>query len=167
MELFDQLNAHRYLYLTHLEEPEDNALRLIITEGRLGEHSDPPDPSLEGLGRLVTGTRPIVADELCAVYEIHFEDYIAYAVLNESYTVWDETEKFEGRLFRIYSESKFLAYIAAGTIATHDYPGPFKHYGVACLNHIIEVASTKPPTVTLLRPSTAGGAASVPESTTP
>jgi hypothetical protein len=155
VELFDQLNAHRYLYLTHLEEPEDNALRLIVTEARRGEPSDAPDPSLEGLGRLATGTRPIVADERCAVYELHFEDYIAYAVLNESFIVADEREKFEGRLFRIYSESKFLAYIAAGTIATADYPGPFKHYELACLNHIIEIASTEPPTITLLRPSTA------------
>jgi hypothetical protein len=155
VELFDQLNAHRYLYLTHLEEPEDNALRLIVTEARLGEPSDVPDPSLEGLGRLATATRPIVADEQCAEYEIHFDDYIAYAVLNESFTVWDDSEKFEGRIFRIYSESKFLSYIAAGTIATDDYPGPFKHYGVACLNHIIEVASTEPPRITLLRPSTA------------
>lgn len=69
--------------------------------------------------------------------------------------IWDHSEKFEGRLFRIYAESKFLSYIAAGTIATHDYPGPFKHYGIVCVNHVIEVASTEPPTITLLRPSTA------------
>jgi len=120
--------------------------------------SGPPDPALEGLGRLATGNHPIVADERSAEYEIHFEDYIAYAVLNESFTVHDESEKFEGRLFRIYSESKFLEYIAAGTIATDDYPGPFKHHGIACLNHIIEVASMEPPTITLLRPSTATAA---------
>lgn len=49
VELFDQLNAHRNLYLTHLEEPEDNALRLIVTEGRLGEHSDAPTRRWKGL----------------------------------------------------------------------------------------------------------------------
>jgi hypothetical protein len=153
MSVIDDINAHRYLYLTHLEEPEDNVLRLIVTEGRVDTTSKPE--GMEGLGRLATDSRPIVADELCAAYEVRFEQYIAYAVLNESFTVRDDAEKFEGKLFRTYSESKFLTYVRTATIASDDYPGPFTHYGIVCLNHIIDVTSSDAPRITLVHPPTA------------
>jgi hypothetical protein len=148
VNVLERINSHRYLFLTEISEPEDNALRLIVTEGRLGEEVT---EGLEGLGRIAEGSRAIVADEQSARYEILFEHYIAYAVLNESITVWDDEQTFEGKLFRVYSESKFLTYVASGTIANNDYPGPFRHYGIACQNHVVEVASTQPPLVTVLR----------------
>ena len=150
MDVIDRINAHRYLYLTEVHEPRDLLLRLVVTEGRhaQSDHSGP-----EGLGGPASSYGAIVADERSAAYEIQFDQYIAYAVLNESFTVWDDEEKFEGTLFRTYSQSKFLAYVRAGTIASDDHPGPFKHYGVVCLNHIIEVASPRAPKITMLRAS--------------
>ena len=148
MDAVEQLNAHAYLYLTELTEPADNVLRLVVSEGR--EPQGAPR-STRPFGRLASQSRPIVADEMSASYEILFEQYIAYSVLNESFTVWDETEKFQGHLFRTYSESKFLAYVRAATIASAEYPGLFIHYGVVCLNHVVEVASTTPPRVTQIR----------------
>lgn len=145
MNAIDQINSHRYLYVTEIGEPRDNALRVVVTAGRIG------DEAAEGLEDVAPDSREVVADAEPPSYEILFEHYIAYSVLNESFTVWDDEETFEGKLFRIYSESKFLTYIAAGTIATDDYPGPFRHYGIAALNHIVEVASMQPPRVTVLR----------------
>ena len=151
MNLIDRINQHRYLYLTELGEPEDNVLRLVVTEGRVGDDfAQPQDRELAGL---MANSRPIVVDEMSAAYEIVFEQYIAYTVLNESFTVWDDAEKFEGRLFRLYSASRFLSYVGTGTIASADYPGPYIHYGVVCLNHVIEVASTTAPIIRMLRHS--------------
>src|SRR5436190_23147268 len=106
MSAEEQINAHAYLYLTELTEPEDNVLRLVVTEGRVTEPRERP--------RLVGGPaseyRSIVEDDMSASYEIVFKQYIAYSVVNESFTVWNDNEKFEGKLFRRYSASEFLTY---------------------------------------------------------
>lgn len=81
--------------------------------------------------------------------QLEFESYIRYSILNESFTVWDDYEEFEGEIFRIFSKSRYLDFIAAGTIATEDYPGPFKHYGIAGLNHIVDIVSTVEPKITI------------------
>jgi hypothetical protein len=148
MNLFNRINEHRYLYLTELSEPEDNVLRLIVTEGRTGDEAGAP--AGDEVAETMSKSSPILADG-SAAYELIFDQYIAYAVLNESFTVRDDAEKFEGKLFRIYSESKFLSYVSAGTIATADYPGSYKHYGLVCLNHVVEIASTADPVITMLR----------------
>jgi hypothetical protein len=148
MQAIEQLNAHAYLYLTELAEPADNLLRLVVTEGRVRDAEGVRvRQAAKLLGPFASETLPIIADELSASYEILFEQYIAYSVLNESFTVWDDSEKFRGKLFRTYSESKFLTFVHAATIASDEYPGPYTHYGVVCLNHIVEVASTLPPRI--------------------
>ena len=69
---------------------------------------------------------------------------------NESFTVMDEYEVYKGNAFRIYSRSRYIDFIELSTIASNDYPGPFKHYGIIALNHIVDIISTDAPTVTLI-----------------
>jgi hypothetical protein len=148
MNLFDAINSHRYLYLLELGEPEDNVLRLIVAEGRT---LTPDKPS----GNLTISTAaPIVADEQSAKYELLFESYVAYSVRNESFTVVDNEERFEGGLFRIYTASPFLQYVGAATIASDDFGGPYQHYGLLCLNHIVDIASAEKPRVRVLQRET-------------
>ena len=33
------------------------------------------------------------------------------------------------------------------TFASEEYPGPYKHYGVNCLNHIIDIVSETDPII--------------------
>lgn len=79
--------------------------------------------------------------------QVEFESYIGYSILNESYTIWDDYEQFEGKIFRIFSKSRYLDFITLGTIATEEYPGPYKHYGIAALNHIVNIVSTSEPII--------------------
>ena len=144
------LDAHRWLYLTEITEPEENVLWLRIEEGRVLDRVVGTHPVLSG--------RPIVADELGAAYEVVFPAYVAYAVRNESYTVADPYEVFTGRLAVTYTRSRFLDFVGAGTIASPAYPGPFTHYGLLCLNHIVDVAALEPPVVRVLRRGAGGGA---------
>ncbi len=88
--------------------------------------------------------------EGCRVFEVVWGSYIAYSVRNESYVANDKYEQCEGRLLVKYSKSRFLDYVASGTFATAEYPGPFTHWGIICGNHIIDVASTEEPVVGLL-----------------
>ncbi|MCB2387447.1 hypothetical protein [Thalassolituus alkanivorans] len=138
--------------MIEIQETYKDCLRIVIAEAGVSnavpEISSDKEPD-KALRKLLSESKPIEVTDDSAHYEIVFDDYIAYAVTNESYDGGIE-EKFEGRLARIYSESAFLNYIGQGTFATEDYPGPFVHYGFCCLNQIIDVVSERPPTVKLI-----------------
>ena len=148
MNLIEQIDNHEYLYLTDIGEPEANLLRVVIEEAKAtrGETR-----SLEVGSGKISELRPIVSDESCKRYEIVFGSYIAYCVRNESYVVMDQTDVFTGRLFNVYSESQFLEYVRAATIASEDYPGKFVHYGINCLDHILDVVSIDEPAINILQ----------------
>ena len=150
--MFSEMNQHKYLDMIEIQETYTDSLRIVIAEA--GVIDDAPEISAEEepnekLRELLNSSKPIEVTSSSANYEIIFDNYIAYAVTNESYAGGID-EVFEGRLARIYSESAFLNYIGQGTFATSDYPGPFKHYGFCCLNQIIDIVSEEPPTVKLV-----------------
>jgi len=146
MSLIEQIDQHEYLYLTEIGEPATNVLRILITEAKASSETEDID-----LGTAkITDAHPIVSDETCNEYEIIFWSYIAYTVLNESYTTADESETFSGRFFRVYSKSHFLDYVRLATFATADYPGKFTHYEIVCLDHIVEVVSVDEPEIKIL-----------------
>lgn len=147
MKYFDKINSHKYLYLTDIGEPDENELRLVIEEAK----ASGPVEDINVGDTVIEGTRAIESTEGCAAYEVYFEDYVGYSVLNESYVTGDDSEVFEGRIFCIYTKSHYLDYIQNGTFATDDYPGPFKHYGFNCLNHIVDVASMSEPKIKQIR----------------
>ena len=147
MNLIEQINNHKYLYLTEIGEPEDNVLRLVMEQAAVGgdEHD------LKVGNTVISGLRDIASDESCFSYEVIFESYIAYSVINESFTQVDESEVYTGNLFRVYSRSHFLDYVKVATFASKDYPGAFSHYEIVALNHIVEIVSVDSPTINILR----------------
>ena len=150
--MFSAMNKHKYLDMIEIQETYTDCLRIVIAEagvsGAAPEMSSVEEP-VAALREILRESKAIGVTDNSARYEIVFDDYIAYAVTNESYAGGIE-EKFEGRLARVYSKSAFLNYIGQGTFATEDYPGPFVHYGFCCLNQIIDVVSEKPPIVKLI-----------------
>jgi hypothetical protein len=80
-------------------------------------------------------------------FRVVFPSYIACAIRKESYAGSSVEESWSGKILRTYSSSAFLTYVSHSTIATQDYPGPFQHYGLLTLQHIIDVASETPPQV--------------------
>ncbi len=147
--MLSAMNRHKYLDMIEIQETFKDCLRIVIAEAGVIEVSpkitETDEPNAE-IRKLLNDSKPIEVTEESAHYEIIFDDYIAYAVTNESYAGNIE-EKYEGRLARIYTESAFLNYISQGTFATPDYPGPFKHYGFCCLNQIIDIVSEEPPVI--------------------
>jgi len=146
MNLIEQINSHKFLYLTQIGEPMDNSLRIVIEQATTGEEQD-----VKVGTAIVSNCRNIISDESCFAYEIIFDNYISYCVINESFAEVDKSEIFTGNLFRIYSKSNFLDYLKLATFATEDYPGKFEHYEIVALNHIVEIASTKSPLINILR----------------
>ena len=146
--MIDQLDTCEYLYLRSIEEPEERSLRLVLEEARSSDESE----DLEIGGVTVGPVHRIGHDSKCRVFEVLWSTYISYAVTNESYQLPEDPEAFSGRRVRRYTRSAFLEFVARSTFASSDYPGPFEHIGLICLNHGIDVVSTEAPHVQLLRP---------------
>lgn len=141
MKFKDLLNlSDHYLYIQDIKEYGQNTLELIIEF-----HYMFPKTRENML------FSQIYKDDQKPVVKITFDFYIAYSVLNESYVVEDRYEKYKGAFFRLYKKSRYLDYISLGTIATSDYPGPFKHYGICALDHIIDVVSVEEPIIEVIQ----------------
>jgi hypothetical protein len=144
-----QLNECEYLFIRNIGELEELTLGLIIHEAK------PQDPILvpeddSAFARISVGSRPIEEDSTCRVFEVIFDrnNIVSYTVLNESYGKYPEPpEEFIGRLFRVFSRSHLLDFTKQTTIASNEYPGVLQHYQLACLNHVVDVITTKPPRI--------------------
>ncbi len=144
-ELAAEINACKYLYLRQLGEPQDNELRLVIEEAVVLS----ADTSAEGRS---SAYGPIESTEACGLFELRWENYVTYSVAKESFAMSDDAEQFSGKLFRIYSRSRFLDYVRQSTFATKEYPGPLQHIGILCLNHVLDIAAVELPIIHRLRP---------------
>lgn len=144
--LIEEVDSCKNLFLADISEPEANSLRLLVSEGRVSENGE----TWYVAGVALPGVRSIDITSQSRRFEIYWPHYISYAVRNESYCSWDNEESWVGSSFRIYSTSRFLDFVRNGTFASAEYPGPFKHYEVVCLDHIIDVASEEPPTVRVI-----------------
>jgi hypothetical protein len=148
LEYASELDSCKYLYLRNISQPRDNALHLLVEEATAG----PESTTRAVAGALITDLHAIESTDESRLFELHWENYVAYSVQNESYSKTDDTETIaSGKLVRIYSKLHFLDYDSTATIATPDYPGPLVHVQVVCLNHVVDIVSTQPPRIRLLR----------------
>jgi len=143
MKYFDDINSHKYIFLGHIGEPKDNSLRLII------EQASPENEARSIASENITA-REISVSKNSNIYEVVFDSYIGYSVIDESYALPNNDDVFEGRLFCIYEKSSYLDYLKKTSFACNDHPGPFKHYGFNCLNHIVDIASAEEPRIKLI-----------------
>ena len=144
-----EIDSCKYLYLRQLGEPQDNQLRVVVEEA----DASPFPESREVAGSKFSEVCPIESTGNSRLFEVVWEHYIAYNVMNESYCRVDPYDIIQsGKLMRIYSRSRFLDFLALASIASKDWPGPFIHYVLICLNHVIDVACPNPPTIRLIRP---------------
>ena len=146
----EAIRSCKWLFLSETGEPQDNELRLVVSEAGTG--SPPSESGLAEekspeLRKILSESRQIIHGPRMRAFEITWPTYIAYSVRNESYTTLDEYEKYEGRNFVKYSTSRYLDFVSKSTFAANDYPGPFSHWGLLCLNHIIVVVSVDEPTI--------------------
>ena len=142
-----QLDDCKYLDLAGISEPGQNSLRLVVEEMQTGFLSE----KLEIEGVDFGQSRKIEHTPSCRTFELIWDTYIAYAVVNESYARVKDYEVYEGRLVRAYSKSDFLDHIRRDTFADEKYPGPFKHIALVCMHHIVDVISVSEPRVRLAK----------------
>lgn len=145
--LIQELNDQKYLSCIKIQE-NDGVLNIYICGTVLCPLDlDSPECDQDVLTVLDENTREIRTDNR-KLYQITFDRYISYQVLNESYSAWDKKESFTmGNLFRRYTKSNYLDYITQTTYAT-EFTEQVTHYGILCLNHIIDVISEDVPVIT-------------------
>lgn len=131
------------VFLKQLNEPFDNQLQLQFHQSVTSE--TPESISTDGIE--LRDVYAIEIDESLPILQLEFNDYIAYSVRNESYAA-NGDDQFEGVSFRIYQESAYLRFIEDSTCANDVYPGPYVHYGIVCMNHVIDIVAVNEPIVT-------------------
>lgn len=142
VKYFDVINSCKYLFLKEIREPEDNSLSIIIEEAAEGV-----EPAILASGKDSLSGKEISVTNKSRVFEIYFDSYIGYSVVDESLALPDASEVFDGRIFCIYEKSNYLNYLKKASFATEDHPGPFIHYGFNCLNHIVDIAPADEPEI--------------------
>ena len=139
-------------FLLKMKEGEDNCVRFIIAFSMKGEVREViDDMEIQGLGQVLQNATPIVpnSDE---VYEITFQSYILHQIRNESFCSQDEYEIRNGRYCILFEKSRLLDMLLTITDCQRSsdgavYPGEWKHYGIYCQNHIIDVISHNEPVI--------------------
>ncbi len=145
------VRACEYLFLHSISEPEEGGVQIVVHEAKTGG-GVPPEvldaEPLPELRRVLAQSRSIVHGAECKVFTITWPKYIGYSMENESFALPEPpTSTKEGRLLVEYQESVYLQYIARSSFASAEYPGPFKHWAVFCLDHVFNVVSTEEPVI--------------------
>jgi hypothetical protein len=121
-------------------------LRVIVVEGfRAAE----PEGITIG-GHVVKDTYAIDTSENSRLVEIRFSEPIAWQLVDESFTTWDDYEVRDDRFaLQVLSRSKYLDHVRANHGWFEDTRGPAKHYRVWTENEVVDVIACVPPTLLL------------------
>ena len=145
--LGDEINDCKRLFLSEIEELGHNSLRVVVAEGLPAG----PPKTIEAGGVTIPNCTPIEVIDESRIFEVVWDLYVGYTVLNESYASVDKEERGEGSRFRLYSKSRFIDYMSRATFACDDYPGPTRHCCLACEDHILHVLSLDAPVIRKIR----------------
>lgn len=145
MDFFEEINSLKYLFLMKIKDLPANRLSIIIKAATISEKEEDLFIGEKNIGPV----RSISADGPGAEYELFFESYGAYCVINESFASFNENEQRIGRLLCIYSKSMFLDHIRETTLVdyTYDYDKTLTHYAINCQDHVINVISKHKPVI--------------------
>lgn len=137
-------------FLIKAIEEKDNYIQFIISlpiEGKKGTVIN--NVEIPELNEILKESTPIFPNEN-NLYEIIFEDYIFHITRNESYTCRDDYEISNGKYFIIFERSRLLDCVpelVEDRLLGECYPAGWKHYGICCQNHIIDIISAKEPII--------------------
>ena len=122
--------------------------QLILTEMFVGEPNDTrvdPNPVVQ---EILRQTRPIEATDESRLMVVRFPRTVAWQVVDESYTSWDDYEVRDDKCtIQVITRSKYLDYVHENHGWFRETIGPAKLYRVLTANEVIDVVAYEPPTV--------------------
>ena len=118
-------------------------LRVIVAEGFVGDQAE----ELRIGGRTIKDLRSIDVSDKSRLFEIRFPQFVAWQVVNESFTSFDEYElRDDTGTLQSLSRSKYLDFVKNNHGWNEDVIGPAKHYRVWTENEVVDVVACEPPT---------------------
>ena len=132
----------RMMFLNSITDGGDNRLRLNVCYAEGG-----PLPR-QILGKHIDeiSKMPIEYKKVTH-YEMLWNRYLTFAVRDETYASIDKSEVFAGQAVRRFTRSRLLSSLP-NIIQTIDLlPALPIHFGIYCLNHIVDVLAYEEPVV--------------------
>lgn len=122
----------------------DKELKLILIEGIVG--TTPEDIKIRDT--IICDTYPINTSPSSKMVQIRFPHFIAWQVVDESFTSFDEYEKRDDKSFlQILERSKYFDYVNASHGWYADAIGSGRHYRIWTENEVIDVVSCEEPII--------------------
>ncbi len=127
---------HALLYQDHL--------RVIVAEGFVGDQTE----DLRIGDHTIKGLQSVNVSDRSRLFEIRFPQFVAWQVVNESFTSFDEYElRDDTGTLQTLSRSKYFDYVKANHGWYEDVIGLSKHYRVWTENEVVDVVACEPPTI--------------------
>lgn len=135
-----------YFEALEIRQPSEDTLRVVIAEAVVRAEVD------EIHGELKMRASPITVGPDSRVFAFLWDNFVAYTMTLESYYL-PEAEKpvAQTGVFREFSQSRYLADLRAATFAEAVHRKVMRHWQLATLNHIVDVAGWNPPEVRHLK----------------
>ncbi len=126
----------------------DEVLKIVVIEGSIGTNAE----DLKIGDTVLRDVHPIQTTETSKHFLIQFSQFVAWQVLDESFSNFDEYEiRDDDSFLCILERSKYLDYVNANHGWYIDMFGSAKHYRVWTENEVIDVVSCKEPTIELVK----------------
>jgi hypothetical protein len=130
----------------HVAVYSDGELRVVVAEGFRA--ATPEDIMIAG--RVIKNLYAINISEESRHVELRFTKPIAWQLVDESFTTWDEDEERDDKAtLQVLSRSKYLDYVRVNHGWFEDIRGQGMHYRVSTENEVVDVVACEPPTVGL------------------
>ena len=135
----EKIDNCKNLFVTTIYEPAQNQLSIEVALGQVSQTEEDffvGDKNLSGNRRFF--------DDFSEKYRLHFDHYIAYFVVNESYEIPDKNE-CSGDRIREYKESSFIDFCKQQTFGFEIIEESIiKHFMIVTQNHIVNVLTASP-----------------------
>lgn len=121
-----------------------DALRVIVAEGITSDQTE----ELRVGAHTIKDLRSVDVSEKSRLFEIRFGKFVAWQVVDELFTSFDEYEQRDDTgTLQSLSRSKYLDYVNANHGWYEDRAGPAKHYRICTANEIVDVVACESPTI--------------------
>jgi len=119
-------------------------LRVIVVEGFVGDDME----ELRVGDQVVKDLRPIEVTDNSRLFEVRFPQFIAWQVVDESYTAFDKYEQRDNTgTLQTLSRSKYLDYVKASHGWFESIIGSAKHYRIWTENEVIDIVACELPVI--------------------
>jgi hypothetical protein len=141
-DIYGQIDKCFSLFLTDLSEPKAG-LRVIVSEGVLSEEITEDNA-------LGVPSKKLEVAENSQHFELIFETYVFYIVVNESHGISEDDAVFTGNQIRKYTKSNLLKNANSISNPYDSDDRELKHFKIITENHFLSVITYCEPVISVL-----------------